>query len=125
TLFGEMIARQIGEMWKLLGKKEFTILEFGAGNGRLCIDILRQLSENTSLFRKIKYCIIEKSESLRVRQQATLPSYIKWYNDISEVQDFTGCISSNEVLDNFSVHQVKMEKELMELYVDFQDGFVE
>jgi len=125
SLFGEMIAKQIEEMWILLGKKDFTILEFGAGKGQLCVDILRQLASNPSLYEKIHYCIIEKSESMRAHQQAILPHCIKWYKDISEVPSFTGCIISNEVVDNFSVHQVKMQEELMEVYVDHNDDLME
>jgi SAM-dependent MidA family methyltransferase len=32
---------------------------------------------------------------------------------------------SNELVDNFSVHQVVMQDELMEIYVDYNNGFVE
>jgi SAM-dependent MidA family methyltransferase len=37
----------------------------------------------------------------------------------------TGCILSNELVDNFSVHRVVMEDELMELCVSFDNGFTE
>ena len=35
-LFGEMIARQLQEMWIILDKAPFTIVECGAGTGALC-----------------------------------------------------------------------------------------
>src|SRR5690349_4821609 len=72
SLFGEMIAKQIHEMWLLLGKNNFTILEYGAGKGQLCIDILRQLTHYPQLYDKIYYCIIEKSDSMRAKQQTIL-----------------------------------------------------
>src|SRR5438046_2619822 len=60
TIFGEMIAIQLEEMWSCLGKKDFTIVEYGAGTGVLCNSILHQLQSNRSLFEKLHYCIIEK-----------------------------------------------------------------
>ena len=65
SLFGELIGKQIEEMWALLDKKPFTIVEYGAGTGALCNDILRYLQNNPPLYDELKYCIIEKSEALR------------------------------------------------------------
>jgi len=125
SLFGQMIARQVEEMWHLLGKKNFTIVEYGAGTGILCLDILEALQSNTAFYKKLRYCIIEKSDVLRERQKKILPQNVSWYDHISEIPAFTGCILSNEVVDNFSVHQVVMQKELMEVYVDYDNGFAE
>ena len=44
-LFGKMIAKQLEEMWGLLDKEPFTIIEYGAGTGTLCRDILEQLQD--------------------------------------------------------------------------------
>src|SRR6478752_1207674 len=41
--FGAMIGRQIEEMWEILKKKPFKIIEYGAGTGILCHDILDYL----------------------------------------------------------------------------------
>jgi SAM-dependent MidA family methyltransferase len=43
SLFGAMIARQLDEMWQLTGRGPFTIVEYGAGTGLLCRDILAYL----------------------------------------------------------------------------------
>src|ERR1700748_3739225 len=45
-LFGDMVAGQLEEMWHLLGQQPFTVVEFGAGTGLLCQDILRRLKDN-------------------------------------------------------------------------------
>jgi SAM-dependent MidA family methyltransferase len=37
----------------------------------------------------------------------------------------TGCVLSNEVVDNFSIDQVVMNNELMEIFVNYENGFVE
>src|SRR4051812_44906578 len=64
SLFGKIIAVQLSEMWVLLGKKDFTIVEFGAGNGLLCHDILEHLKNNEEMYRGLHYCIIEKSAAM-------------------------------------------------------------
>lgn len=119
--FGAMIARQLEEMWRVMGKPPFTIVEFGAGSGLLCHDILSYLSGNTSLYQHLQYCIIEKSPLMREKQQKHLHDKVYWFDAIEEIQGVTGCILSNELVDNFSVHRVKMEEELKEVYIDYQD----
>ncbi|HEY2649135.1 MAG TPA: SAM-dependent methyltransferase [Puia sp.] len=125
SVFGEMIATQIGEMWIRLDKKPFTIVEFGAGNGMLSRDILSALQRNDLLYRDLRYCIIEKSPVLRQQQQMILNNQVYWYDDMEQLGDFSGCVFTNEVLDNFSVYQVVMQEQLMELAVDFKDDFEE
>jgi len=41
SVFGELIARQLEQMWRLLGSNRFTVVEIGAGKGWLCHDILK------------------------------------------------------------------------------------
>jgi SAM-dependent MidA family methyltransferase len=123
--FGAMIARQLEEMWRIMDKPAFTIVEYGAGSGMLCHDILSYLAANTSLYKHLQYCIIEKSPLMREKQQTHLHDKVSWLNSIEEINGFTGCILSNELIDNFSVHRVKMEEELKEVYIDYRDTFTE
>lgn len=127
TVYGSVIAKQLEEMWVLTGGKEFTIVEYGAGNGSLCGDILGQLKNNKRFHKALTYCIIEKSDSLREAQKRILNEQkIKWIDSIEEVSPFTGCVLANEVLDNFSVHKViKKQNELKEVFVDHDNGFSE
>src|ERR1700738_1685488 len=104
--FGAMVARQIEEMWRLLGGKAFTIVEYGAGTGILCHDILEHLKSNTELYRELRYCIIEKSPVMREIESLYLKEKVSWHNSIGELPGINGCILSNELIDNFSVHQV-------------------
>jgi hypothetical protein len=39
---------------------------------------------------------------------------------IQDLDPVTGCILSNELINNFAVHQVVMEEELMEVFIDHQ-----
>jgi SAM-dependent MidA family methyltransferase len=125
SLFGSLIAKQLEEMWRLLGSKEFTIVEYGAGTGRLCRDILHRLGRNEQLYEKLHYCIIERSAAMREKEKAIANEKITWCQSIRDLPAFTGCVLSNEVVDNFPVHQVMMQEALMELYVDYRNGFEE
>jgi SAM-dependent MidA family methyltransferase len=131
NVFGNVIAKQLEEMWLLTGRKEFSIVEYGAGMGSLCVDMLKQLKYNNEFFRSLSYCIIEKSEAMRQKEKKIigdnlLHEKITWHDSIEDMPPFTGCVLANEVLDNFSVHKVIMKgKELKEVFVDWDNGFIE
>jgi len=123
--FGHMIAKQIMEMWGQLNVSEFTVVEYGAGTGLLCRDIHNYIKTNIQSYKHLNYFIIEKSPSLRKTQSAIVPPEVKWVDHITDMKPFAGCILSNEVIDNFPVHQVYMEKELKEVYIDHTEVFKE
>lgn len=126
SLLGAMIARQLEQMWDITGRKEFTVVEYGAGTGMLCHDILKHLEPNTAFYSSLNYCIIEKSPAMLAKEKTHLHDKVSWHDSINELPPVTGCILSNELLDNFSIHQVVMEEELMELFIDYhENGFVE
>ncbi|MDO6430541.1 SAM-dependent methyltransferase [Flavitalea sp. BT771] len=127
SLFGEMIARQLEEMWCWLGKPPFSVVEYGVGTGLLCRDILQSLQRNQELYAGLHYHIIEKSAAMREMTRRILPDApkVSWHNDITEIPPITGCILSNELIDNFAVHQVVMEDQLMEVFVDHKGNFSE
>ncbi|HEY9363460.1 MAG TPA: SAM-dependent methyltransferase [Chitinophagaceae bacterium] len=125
ALFGQMIAKQLKEMWLIMDKPDFTVVEYGAGTGLLCHDILEELKNYPEFYDKLHYCIIEKSAVMRQKQQSILNEKVSWLNSINELSEITGCILSNELLDNFSVHQVVVKEKLMEVFVGYENGFVE
>jgi SAM-dependent MidA family methyltransferase len=124
-VFGKLLGVQLEEMSAHIKTDQFTIVEYGAGTGLLCQDILRQLDSYANLRDRIRYCIIEKSGTLRNKQKALLGDKIDWVNAIGDIGPFEGCVLSNEVVDNFSVHQVVVQDELMEIYVGYENGFTE
>ena len=125
-VFGEMVGKQIEEMWRFTGEEKFTIVEFGSGNGFLCSDILHHFKFNTDLYNNLHYYIIEKSHSLKAKSKNFLSEKVCWFDSIEQLESITGCILSNEVVDNFAVHQVVMKDELMEVFVDYNnEEFVE
>jgi SAM-dependent MidA family methyltransferase len=123
--FGATIGRQLEEMWKIMGSNEFTIVEYGAGTGDLCKSILDYLKDNEKMYAQLRYCIIEKSPEMRNLEAKHLPYKVEWYNSILEIKGLNGCVLSNELLDNFAIHRVVMQEELMEVYVNYQNGFTE
>ncbi|HIK14202.1 MAG TPA: class I SAM-dependent methyltransferase [Leptolyngbyaceae cyanobacterium M33_DOE_097] len=125
--FGEMIATQFAQMWEILGQpKPFTIIEMGAGQGLLASQILNFLhTHHTDLWDCLEYKIVERSETLIAVQQETLQPLIErggsiqWCDVRSLAPDsITGCFFSNELVDAFSVHRVRVtNQELQEVYV--------
>ncbi len=124
-VFGELVGKQLEEMWNYLGQESFDIVEYGAGTGALCDAILNYLKKNEKLYKNVNYYIIEKSSAMRDKQKAYLNEKVSWHDSIQSIPEINGCILSNELVDNFAVHQVVMKNELMEVFVDYKNGFVE
>lgn len=123
--FGAMIGKQLEEMWRIIGAQHFTIVEYGAGTGQLCRDILAYLQNIPELYQHLRYCIIEISPSMRIEEQKILKDKVGWYSSIEDIEGEIHCVISNELLDNFPVHQVIMQDELMEVYITYDETFKE
>ncbi|PWT71360.1 MAG: hypothetical protein C5B59_18265 [Bacteroidetes bacterium] len=123
--FGAMISKQLEEIWQQMGCKSFIVVEYGAGNGLLAHDILLYASQNAEFYRNLDYYIIEKSPYMRAEAGKILPSKVKWCQRLKDLGWFSGCIISNELLDNFPVHQIVMQDRLMEVFVGYRDQFTE
>jgi SAM-dependent MidA family methyltransferase len=125
-VFGALIGKQIEEMWHLLDEKPFAIVEYGAGTGALCKAILTYLKSNKKLYDELSYYIIEKSPAMREKEKMQLTEKVTWCDSIECIPEISGCVLSNELVDNFAVHQVVMKDELMEVFVGYEnDSFVE
>ena len=124
--FGELLGRQIEEIWHILGEKQFTVVEMGAGQGLLSGDVLSYLKKNHKFYQELNYCIVEKSLSLQREQKKRLSNEnVKWYDSINDLKGMEGCIFSNELPDAFPVHLVEMENELLEVFVGYEKNFIE
>jgi SAM-dependent MidA family methyltransferase len=119
ALFGSTLARQCELIFEQGAAR--NILEFGAGSGRLCAQILTRLSQSCA------YSIIELSADLRLRQQEYLQSClpgevfqrVHWLDQLPA--EFSGIVLGNEVLDAMPVHLVAKDRQWHELGVEF-DG---
>jgi SAM-dependent MidA family methyltransferase len=105
-LFGRIVARQCAPV--LRDMQGGAVLEFGAGSGRLALDMLRGLEALDAL--PAEYRILEVSADLRERQQRLLreelPGFadrIAWLDRMPEAHH--GVVIANEVLDALPVER--------------------
>ncbi len=127
--FGRVIARELAAMWRSMGQPaDFTLMEVGAGHGRLACDILDFLQEREpECYASSRLMLVEKEPSLVAAQQELLAGHaarLLWTGHAETAQDsrFSGVIYSNELLDAMPVHRVLMTPDgLKEIYVT-RDG---
>ena len=105
-LFGRVIARQCAKV--LRNVPDGSVLEFGAGSGRLALDVLRTLEELDAV--PAEYRILEVSADLRERQERLLheeapglASRIRWLDRMPDTH--RGIVLANEVLDALPVER--------------------
>jgi len=122
-LFGKLIARQLEQFWRLLGSGRFTLVEQGAGEGHLALDILDTLQADApEFYARLDYVLVEISPDHRARQAARLKAHVdsgrvSW-SSFEELKPFEGCFLSNELVDAFPVHLVEQTADgLREVFV--------
>ncbi|MCX8042162.1 MAG: SAM-dependent methyltransferase [Thermodesulfobacteriaceae bacterium] len=125
-VFGATLALQILEIFELLERPpNFVIVEAGAGQGYLALDILSYLLKKGYTF---KYYIIEPFSILRAVQEEILAEFknqVVWYEDLERVPPFYGVFISNELFDAFPVHLIQKEKDqLKEIWITVERGKV-
>ena len=111
-LFGRVVARQCaGVLQNIRGG---SLLEFGAGSGRLALEVLRTLDELDAL--PVEYRIMEVSADLRERQQRLLheelpglAGRIRWLDRMPDAH--RGVVLANEVLDALPVERFIRRKD--------------
>jgi SAM-dependent MidA family methyltransferase len=123
SLFGQCIANQAAQLFDQGLQRQF--LEFGAGTGKLCMDIVQQL--NALGYDWSTYHILETSADLQQRQQQYLQQHLS-PDDLSKIHwlsqlpvNFNGLILGNEVLDAMPVNVVVKDQQWIELGVGFFD----
>jgi SAM-dependent MidA family methyltransferase len=126
SIFGAMIALQLQEMWEYLGRpSDFYAIEQGAGAGHLCKDIIEFAGKLNLPFRDcMRYVIVEPFTPYRELQEKTLGDLIgrvRRVESLNELEQVTGCIFSNELIDAFPVHLVEIDEEPFEIYIN-HDG---
>jgi SAM-dependent MidA family methyltransferase len=118
-VFGRIVARQCAEVLAQIDGGE--ILEYGAGSGKLAVDILGCLAELDAL--PSAYRILEVSADLRERQEEHLRRHtpdlahlVTWLS--APPDSVRGVVVANEVLDALPVERfVQREKGVKQLRV--------
>ena len=107
-LFGRTLARQCAGVLRDL--RSATVLEFGAGSGKLAVDLLGALDRLDALPQQ--YAIVEVSPELRERQQRRLhrdlpglAGRVAWLDRLPDAID--GIVVANEVLDALPVERFR------------------
>ncbi len=107
ALFGQTLAQQVAQ---ILALSRGSIMELGAGTGRLAVHLLHALEYLDCL--PDQYYILDVSDHLRqvqleYLQEKLSPQLLRrvvWLNQLPET--FTGVVLGNEVLDAIPVHMV-------------------
>ena len=125
-IFGQTLARQIDEMWRLMGRPDpFVVREYGAGSGALFLAILDGLSLlDLPLATAVRYDPIDFARQRALIEdrlaQAGRESHLLRVADDHVVH--AGVVIANEYLDALPVHRViRLGGELRELYVAWRN----
>ncbi|WP_131781904.1 class I SAM-dependent methyltransferase [Legionella gresilensis] len=119
-LFAQTLANQCRQIIPLLPNP--IIFEFGAGSGRLCVDILKRLEQLNCL--PSAYYILEVSGFLQAEQSnlikqeiSHLAHLVTWFTQWP-TEPFNGIVIANEVLDAMPVHRfLQTEENLLESFI--------
>ena len=111
-VFSQCLASQVAECMASLGGG--SVLEVGAGSGRMAADMLAELERLGSL--PDTYLILELSANLRSLQQQTLGAElpgllprVQWLSQLP-TSGFTGVVVGNELLDAMPVHRFRRHR---------------
>ena len=128
-IFGRLLARQFAEMWGHLGRPpEFTLVEAGAGAGRLAGHILDFCAlQFPNCYSALRYVAVERSAARREKANADAKQHAAaaHFTASAEIPAHIphGCLFSNELIDALPVHRVVMDGgALKEVFVGFRDG---
>jgi len=123
-VFGALLAIQLEEMWRLLGRPHpFVVVEPGAGSGQLAYDINSYaLNLGPSFSDALSYVTIDRSTEIAPIASDASPFHRIMANGIP-LHNVTGCVLSNELLDALPVHRViRNHGRLQEIYVTYSGG---
>lgn len=134
SLFGELLAVRFADWLKRLSSRhsastlgtdakpseKLWIIEGGAHDGQLAVDILRWLRERCpELSAKISYCLLEPSERRRGVQRVRLAEFqeqVVWFESVDEFRGtfptgtIKGLVFSNELLDAMPMKVYRWDK---------------
>jgi SAM-dependent MidA family methyltransferase len=128
-VFGRLLARQFAEMWENLGRPEkFTLVEAGAGVGRLAGHILDfSAAKLPAFYAALRYIAVERSGSRREQAAIALKEHADagHFSVSIEIPAHIpeGCLFSNELIDALPVHRIVMDSGGgREIFVGFSQG---
>ncbi len=143
-VFGALIARQLEQMWSLLGEPPvFHVIEVGSGDGVLARSIVDACRQTAPRFAQALYYVAADYEPAWLQS----PDHtLDWANDngarlssgsqdtilgiqrvktdgLRAFRNIVGCILCNELIDNFPVHRFAIQDgRVKEVFVTLADG---
>jgi SAM-dependent MidA family methyltransferase len=134
--FGALIARQLEEMWAILGRPSpFHVVEVGSGDGALARSIVDAAPRLDPAFADSVFHVAADYAPVWPSSSSDHPLDVTPQTPVDRVKargldpfrGITGCILSNELLDNFPVHRFAIEGgRVREIFVGVEgDRFVE
>src|SRR5439155_20439861 len=130
-IFAALVGRQVAQAADdMVSSGEFTIVEMGAGKGRLAEQLLNTYRrDHPEILARLRYLLVERSPAMLELQQQRLRELmgagvrIDWASSLDAVpaDSITGVFLSNELVDAFPVHRVvKRPSGLREIYVGWE-----
>lgn len=115
SVYGEMLGMDFARRLKRLPSNGAQLVEAGAHDGQLALDILGYLAEfEKGVFRRTEYVIIEPSLTRAQKQFETLVKYhgkVRWVHGWNELEEYRGICFSNELFDAMPVHVFRWDAE--------------
>jgi SAM-dependent MidA family methyltransferase len=130
-IFGACVAAQLAEMWRLLERPaRFDVFEAGAGSGRLAVDVLIWLERHEpDFFDALRYRLQDATYGAAVHAGSVIEALglpeakVSAGADLPRADEIEGCLLSNELIDAFPVHRVRVEGgRLLEIRVGLDGG---
>ncbi len=129
SCFGLILARRMVHYWKKTGMPDtFHIIEPGAHDGALCVDILAEIRAFCPAFYEVlHYHLIDTTPALIAAQEEKLGiSHAGKFTSHRSMRDLTGlhgALISNELIDAFPVELIRYENgSWHQLFVGESDG---
>jgi len=127
--FGETVSRFLVKAAKTLGDDVFTIVEPGAGQGLLALDILDAIKESEpEIYSRTRYVVIERGPGTIREAEELLKEHAEKMSFAESLEalvaeSVTGVVLSNELMDALPFRRARFEGgRLREILVTLEDG---
>ena len=106
-LFSEMITIWLISFWENMGcPKNINIIELGAGNGEMMLQILKSIEKFNKFKSSSNFFIYEKSPYLKKLQKNKINfKNIKWIKNLRNISKFPSIFIANEFFDALPIKQ--------------------
>ncbi len=119
-MFSEMISIWLISFWEKIGRpKNLNIIELGAGNGEMMLQIINTTNNFEDFRSSSNFFIYEKSPYLKKLQKNKIKfNNIKWINNLNKISKFPSIFIANEFFDSLPIKQfIKKKNNWFEKYI--------